>query len=104
MGRLPGSGATDGLFMYLLERLVQMPYLWWVWALVIFTCFIFCVLDNGTIKGKPQAIYGISLLVIMPFYNAETLSFGYFTVWVLGVGCLLLYRVLMYLPVQAEEF
>lgn len=82
--------------MYLLERLVQMPYLWWVWAMVLFTCLAFTVLDNKKAIGIPQGIYGASLGGVLLLRGVEMHSFGYYTIWVLGAGGLLTYLVLRY--------
>ena len=81
----------------MLERLVQMPYLWWIWAMVLFTCFIFTALDRKRLVGVPQGIYGGSLLIVVLLRNAEMHSVGYYTVWVLGAGGLLIYLGLKYL-------
>lgn len=97
MPPLPGNGAQDGLLGYLLEQLVQMPYLWWVWAFVLFTCLAFTVLDNKKAIGIPQGIYGVSLGVVMLLREVEMHSFGYFTIWVLGAGGLLTYLGMRYL-------
>lgn len=97
MPPLPGDGAQDGLLAYLLERLVQMPYLWWVWVLVLFTCLAFTVLDNKRVVGVPQGIYGVSLVVVLLLRGAEMHSFGYYTIWVLGAGGLLTYLGIRYI-------
>ena len=54
MPPLPGNGSLDGLLGFLLEQLVQMPYLWLVWAIVLFTCLAFTVLDNKKSSVSPK--------------------------------------------------
>ena len=91
MYRLPGSGAQRDLLPYMLERLVQMPYLWWIWAMVLFTCLAFTILDNKKVVGIPQSIYAVSLALVIALRNSEMHSIGYYAVWVLGAGGLLIY-------------
>lgn len=97
MRGLPGNGAQDGLAPYLLERLVQMPYLWWVWVIVLLTCLMFTMLDRKKVVGIPQGIYAGSLVIVVLLSGAEMHSFGYYTIWVLGVGGLLTYLGIKYL-------
>ena len=82
---LPGDGSQDGLLMYLLERLVQMPYLWWVWVMVLFACFMFSALDRKRILGTPQLVSGGGLLIVLTLFGSETQSVGYYITWALGV-------------------
>ena len=92
--RLPGDGAQDGLFGYLLERLIQMPYLWLIWVLVLFTCYMFVALDRRSAIGKQQCTYGLSLIIVLALYNAEMHSIGYYTIWVIGAGNLVAYWII----------
>lgn len=83
--RLPGDGAKDGLLAYLLERLVQMPYLWLIWVIVLLTCYAFVSLDQRSATGRQQTLYGLSLLVVLALYGSEMHSIGYYAIWVLGI-------------------
>lgn len=95
--RLPGDGAQGGLLGYLLERLVQMPYIWLIWVIVLFTCYAFVSLDQRSAVGRQQGLYGISLLVVLALYRSELHSIGYYTIWTLGVIGLVTYLGLKYL-------
>lgn len=91
---MPGDGAQDGLLAYLLERLVQMPYLWLIWLMVLFTCYMFVALDHRSAFGRQQCLYGISFLVVLGLYGSEMHSFGYYTIWVLGTAGLATYWII----------
>lgn len=71
-----------------------MPYLLWVWAMVLFTCLMFTMLDERRVRGVPQAVYAIALGAVLLLRGSEKGSAGSFAIWVLGVGGLALYWVL----------
>lgn len=83
--RLPGDGAREGLFEYLIERLVQMPYLWLIWLIVLVTCYLFVALDQRSAVGRQQGLYAISALIVLALFRSEIHSVGYYTIWALGV-------------------
>lgn len=78
----------------LLVMLTEMPQLGWIWAMVLFCCLIFTVLDNRKLIGAPQGVYALLLAGVLLLRGVQTGSPGYFVIWGLGAAGLGLYWVI----------